>query len=290
LPKQRCLLITSNAANRNGRCGQHLLRMAINLAAGAHFGQYTCRYFKQAQQFLIPLQGMNIEEHGAAGIAYISYMSLSVGELPYQPAVDGAKAQIALLCLGPCTRHMIEQPLELGSRKIGISHQAGFFTNHFCSTTLPQAVAVVGGATVLPHNGMVQRLAGVPVPQHGRFPLVGNANARNVLQIDTRFQHGFSGYRQLGGPYFQGIMFYPAGLRKVLGKFFLRHRHDMALIIKENGTRAGSALVERQNITGHASNFSLRITVLDVCSSYTRRMLPMHHCLTVVETNRDSRK
>src|SRR6202035_1500736 len=45
-----------------------------------------------------------------------------------------------------------------------------------------------------------------------------------------------------------GVVFHPSLLRIELGKLFLRHGGDGALVGKEDGARAGRALVERKDV------------------------------------------
>ena len=69
---------------------------------------------------------MDIVEKGTGGIGVIGNVHVSSGEFPYQKAIYGAKEQIAFF--GPLsgTFHMIQYPLDLGGRKIGINEQSGF--------------------------------------------------------------------------------------------------------------------------------------------------------------------
>jgi hypothetical protein len=52
---------------------------------------------------------------------------------------------------------------------------------------------------------------------------------------------------QLRLPNLVGIVLDPAGVRKNLPEFFLRDAMNTASTIKQNGARAGRALVDRQD-------------------------------------------
>ena len=53
-----------------------------------------------------------------------------------------------------------------------------------------------------------------------------------VDALQAYFGHCFHGNAKLCRPDFTGILLHPAGLRKDLCKFLLRHRNDLALLVK----------------------------------------------------------
>ena len=55
----------------------------------------------------VPTQLVNVKEHGAAGIGVIGHMHLAVGQVPDQPAVNGAEQQLAPFRLLPGRLHMV---------------------------------------------------------------------------------------------------------------------------------------------------------------------------------------
>ena len=78
------------------------------------------------------------------------------GQAPDQPAVDGAEGQLA--ALGPLARagHVVEQPVDLGRREVRIEHQAGPFARPGPRAAAAQRGAALGGAPVLPDDGVAQ--------------------------------------------------------------------------------------------------------------------------------------
>ena len=64
----------------------------------------------------------------------------SAGQVPQQPAVDGAEQQLA--AFGACARagHVVEDPLDLGAAEIGIDQQAGALAHQFAHSRRPSAV------------------------------------------------------------------------------------------------------------------------------------------------------
>ncbi len=97
----------------------------------------------------------------------------------------------------------------------------------FQSTGL-QLVAEGGGTTVLPHDGVVDRLAGLTVPYQGCLPLVGDADAGNIGRRNTRAFNRIAAGRNGGVPQVHGVMFNPAIIWEMLSKFLLGTANDAA--------------------------------------------------------------
>ena len=82
-------------------------------------------------------------------------------------------------------------------------------------TLVDQFGAAVGGSSVLPHDGAVQRLPRAAAPGDDRLALVGDPHRhdRLVELVDQLAQHGPDRLGDLGG-----IVLHPARLGKVLGE------------------------------------------------------------------------
>ncbi len=139
---------------------------------------------------------------------------------------------------------MIQQPLEFGAGKIRVHHQAGFFADDFLVAAGLELIAGGGCAPILPDNGWCKRNAARPIPKDGGFPLVGNTDGANVAWCEPGLRHGFTRDPQLAAPDFSGVMFDPSRLRKVLGKFLLAKRKDVAGVVKYKCARTGRALIK----------------------------------------------
>ncbi len=83
------------------------------------------------------------------------------------------------------------------------------------------------------------------MPHHRGFTLVGDACGADVGRAQAVLGQCLLGRVALGLPDFGGAVFHPSRLRKVLGKFLLCQRDDIALPVKDDGAAAGSTLVER---------------------------------------------
>jgi len=76
--------------------------------------------------------------------------------------------------------------------------------------SLAQARAEISGAAVLPDNRVMDRPAGLAVPDKRRFALVGNADGGNIARRQPGlFNRGACGCGS-GGPQIRGLMLDPA--------------------------------------------------------------------------------
>ncbi len=106
--------------------------------------------------------------------------------------------------------------------------------------------APVRRAPVLPDQRGMQRLAGRALPQDGGFALVGHADGADVRCLQSGSGNGAARAVELALPDFLRVMFDPAWLGKMLLQRHLRHADRLAICGKNDGTRAGCALIERE--------------------------------------------
>ena len=166
------------------------------------------------------------------------------GQVPDQPGIDRAEGQLPRLGFGPGARHVIEQPGQLGAGEIGVQQQPGFGAKGRFMPLASQQVALAGGAPVLPDDGMVDRPAGRALPDHGRFPLVGDADGGNIGGGHTGPGNRLHRHTQLGGPDFLGVVLHQAGRRKELAEFLLGKAADRAVMVEHQGAGTGCPLVK----------------------------------------------
>ena len=100
-------------------------RLAIDFAGGAHLGQHLARHVQHPEQFVVPGAGVEVEQHGARGVAGIGDMQRAAGEIPQQPGVNGAEGQFAPPGALPGAGHVIQNPAQLAAGEIGVNDQAG---------------------------------------------------------------------------------------------------------------------------------------------------------------------
>ena len=250
LAKQRALLVTRHTADTDG-VAQQVGRNVAKVGAGRqHLRHQRLGYAQQRQQFVVPLVGVHIEQHGARGVAHIRHVHLAVGQLPDQPAVDRAKGQFTALGRIARIGHVVQQPLQFGAREVGIDQQPGLGLDGVRLALLAQLRAGGLGTAVLPDDGVVHGLAGLAVPQHGGFALVGDADGPDLAGGDACLLQRCTRRGKLGAPDFHRIMFHPARAGVDLGKFELCLGHDVAAFVEHDAAGTGGALVEGEQV-GH---------------------------------------
>ena len=242
------LLVAADASDGNGRAQHVGPCMAAYADAVHHLRQQGGRNVEQRQQLLAPGAAMDVVQHRARGIAGVADVQRAAGQVPHQPAVDGAEGQFAAPCAFPRARHFAQQPGELGGGEIGVHLQSGQRADAPGVTGLAQAVAVGCGAAVLPHYGGRDRAAALALPQHCGLALVGDAEACNCRGRDTGFGDGGAGAVELRREDLVRVMFDPARLRVVLAEFALRHAAQLAACVEDHRARAGRALIECQQV------------------------------------------
>ena len=106
---------------------------------------------------------------------------------------------------------------------------------------------MIGGAPVLPYDGVAQRFAAGAIPQQRGFALIGDADRGNVLRRNAGVAQRLHSRCILRFPQIARIVFHPAGLREMLRKFALRKGQHVRMLVEDDSTRTGRALVERQD-------------------------------------------
>ena len=104
------------------------------------------------------------------------------------------------------------------------------------------------GAAVLPDDRVVDGLTRCTVPDDGCLALIRDAYGSNIARSEVCPAKSLSGDTHLGSPKFVWIMLYPAGFGEDLAKFLSRNRVDPTVVVKQDRTRTGRALIERKNI------------------------------------------
>ncbi len=156
--------------------GSAVVVITVHFAGRSYFRQYAAGYIEQAQQLIVPLSGMYIEQERARGIGNIGHMQFAAREFPGEPGIDGTESQPAFIGGGPGAGHGIQYPFQLGAAEISIDYQACLLPYKRAHALRPQFIAPGGGTAILPYNGIIHRLARFAIPHDGSFALVGNAD------------------------------------------------------------------------------------------------------------------
>jgi hypothetical protein len=207
-----------------------------------------------ARRYRRPTPPADVVEQRPRRVRGVGRMDPAPRQLPDQEAVDRAEQKLAPFGPRPRAFDMVQQPLHLGAREIGVQQQACPVGHHRLVALVLQALAQVGGAAVLPDDGVVDWLAGVTVPDQHRLALVGDADGGDLAGGNPGpFDHAPRGPRDRG-PEVGRIMLYPAGLRENLRKFFLRHRDHAQGRVEQDRPGRGGALVDGKDMRRHVGS------------------------------------
>ena len=174
LSEQGRLLISGDACDRNRSTEEPRIALSIEFARLADLRQDRFGDVKQFEQFRIPRQRTEIHQHGSTRVARIGFVGATLGQIPEQPRVDRAECKRAVLGFHAGIWYVFQDPAELGSGKVGIDDEPGFFGDPVGLSRSLESIAVVGGASILPDNRVVDRKTGFTIPDHGRFALIGD--------------------------------------------------------------------------------------------------------------------
>ena len=118
----------------------------------------------------------------------------------------------------------LEQPSDLAGGKIRIEQQAGLGGDLRLVAARTQRIAKIGGAPVLPDDGIVDRLAGSALPDDRGFALIGDADAGDVLGRQAGLRHRRAHGRDRRCPDLLRVVLDPTGRRINLAQLLLRAR------------------------------------------------------------------
>lgn len=243
LAEESRLLVASDPADGDAAFGA-----AVDFRGGFHFRQHFPRDIQHFQHFRIPLQGVDVEEHGARSVGVVGDVGLAAGEFPDQPAVDGAEQQFAVARAFAAAFDVVEDPLQFGAGEVRVGDQAGGVADVVFQAIALELLADFGAAAALPDDGVVDRPAGGLVPDHGGFALVGDADGGDLVMVQAGLRQGLDHHRALGGEDFHRVVFDPAGLRVMLGEFALGGAHDVGVAIENDRAGAGRTLIEGNDV------------------------------------------
>jgi hypothetical protein len=244
LAEQRRLLVAGCAGdgNRDRKCRS--MGLAVNLTGGVDLRENQPGNLQYLQELVIPVARMDVKKHRPGGVGTVGDMPGAAGEVPDQPGVDRPEGKPPLLRHPAGVRQMIEDPGDLGPGEVGVRDKARPLPDERFQPLCFQAVAGGRGAAVLPDDGVMDRPARGALPDHRRFPLVGDADGGDVGGAQARILQGQGRNTGLGFPYLAGIVLHPAGPGIVLAELLLRRGNNQARVIEDNRPGTGRTLIE----------------------------------------------
>ena len=135
LSEQRTLLVTCSAGDRNRSLKKLGIGRTVYTAGWFNLRQHLARNAQNSQDFVIPLQSMNIKHQCTRSIGIIRNMNLTAGQLPDNPAVNSTEQQLSCFRTLACMRYVFQNPVQLGTGEISIQNQACLFTEHISIAT-----------------------------------------------------------------------------------------------------------------------------------------------------------
>jgi hypothetical protein len=198
---------------------------------------------------------MQIEKHGAGGVAGVGDVHSAAGQFPQQPTIHRAECQAAGCGKLSCAGNVLQNPGNLAAGEVGVDQQAGSLLDETLVTLRFQVFTKRGGAAILPDNGVADGLAGGAIPHDRRFSLVGNADSGDVAGLHVCLGQSFQGDCNLRCRDLFRIVLDPSGLGENLCELALGHGSDGAFVIKQERSRTGCALIERKNVRQETSCF-----------------------------------
>jgi hypothetical protein len=180
LTDQCGLLIAGNSKHRHAAAERTAVGVGVGVRAVMHFRQQAARHRKQFKQFLVPLLGMNIEQHCSRGITRIRRVYAAAAEAPEYETVDRAESELAGFGALARTGHIVQEPGNLAGGEIRIQPETGLCRDRRISAVRFHCVTVTRRPAVLPDDRIVNAAAGCTLPKHRGLTLVGDADAGDV--------------------------------------------------------------------------------------------------------------
>src|SRR5690606_36812545 len=144
-------------------------------------------------------------------------------------------------------------PVDLGSREVGIEQQASSFGEQRLVPLRSEMGTGGSGAAILPDDGVVNRFAGLPIPNDNACPSIGYADGRVIAGRYSGFFECEFDRSCYSRPNFFRVMLHPAVFGKNLFELALADTHNFALVVKYNRAAGCRSLVYRKHISCHLS-------------------------------------
>ena len=139
---------------------------------------------EECDELRVVLECVDVHEHSAACVGWVrdeDFLVWAAIELVHEPGVDGAEGEVASFVRFAHFLLVLQQPEKLGHGGIGGDGQAADICQLVTAGTRFELAGECCGSSVGPYDGVVERFAGLDVPDDGRFSLVGDANGFDAV-------------------------------------------------------------------------------------------------------------
>ena len=65
--------------------------MTVNAAGGLRLRKHAFGYIQLGENLIVPLQGIDVKQHGAGGVGIVGHMYGTLCELPDKPGLNGSE-------------------------------------------------------------------------------------------------------------------------------------------------------------------------------------------------------
>ena len=196
--------------------------------------QHRPGYADRVEQIVIPRQGLEIHEQGAAGVRDVG--DELTGQIPRDPGVHRAECQFAVFRPRQETVVVIEQPSGLRSGEIGGKRETGPGPKPVRAFVAAETTAEVGGTYVLPDDGVSDGRPGLSRPHERRLSLIGESDGYEIGRRRVDLSERLPDHQVNVPPDLLGIVLNPTRLRIDLLVLSLGHGHDLAAVIDESAS------------------------------------------------------
>jgi hypothetical protein len=254
LAECRGLLVSEDSGNGHLPKQAVRFRHTVDLGRAADLRQHRGRHAERIQDVLAPGQGREVHEHRAAGVRHVRCVHSTVDtarEVPEHPGVRRPEHQVARLGLLARALDVLEDPDDLGAGEICGQRKPDVLLESLDSAVLREAFDDVLRAGVLPDDGVVHRLARVPVPDDRGLALIGDADRGDVVTGEVCLREGLADDLSGVAPDLSRVVFDPPGPGEDLLMLQLAGRDDRARLVEDDRPAARRALIDREYVVGH---------------------------------------
>ena len=190
---------------------------------GRTSGSRASGHLEEPAELGVPALRVDVVEQRARRVGRVGDVDRAARQLPHQPRVDGAEAQLAArraLCRARARARAASASFV--AAEVRIEDEARLAPHEVLRARGAERVAVLGGAPILPHDGAVDGAPGTPVPQDRRLALVRDADAGDVAPAGAGAPARRPQHAERDAPDLLGIVLDPA---RASGKYCVNSRY-----------------------------------------------------------------
>src|SRR6185369_11558647 len=168
--------------------------MPVNFTTRDDFGEQGSGNVKCLEKLTAPLQCFEIHQLGSAGVGDIGDVNAAVyaaGELPNEVAVDVAESKFAGFGEFTGAANVVEYPTDFEAAEVSGERKTGLVSEAVLTSVCSEGCDVRFNACVLPHDGVVNRMARLAIPDNRGFALIRDADRSKVFGLQTFLLQGF---------------------------------------------------------------------------------------------------